>query len=43
LIVELDSMDVGGWGDSGIAHLFGDPAGLRAGDTSSIRYHWDCM
>jgi uncharacterized protein YwqG len=43
LIVELDSMDVGGWGDSGIAHLFGDPAGLSAGDTSSIRYHWDCM
>jgi uncharacterized protein YwqG len=36
-------MDVGGWGDSGIAHLFGDHAGLSAGDTSSIRYHWDCM
>lgn len=43
LLVELDSMDVGGWGDSGIAHLFGDPAALAAGDTSGIRYHWDCM
>ncbi|MBO0812869.1 MAG: DUF1963 domain-containing protein [Microlunatus sp.] len=43
LLVELDSMDVGGWGDSGIAHLFGDPGALAAGDTSGIRYHWDCM
>jgi len=43
LLLELDSMDVGGWGDSGVAHLFGDPAALAAGDTSGIRYHWDCM
>ena len=43
LLVELDSMDVGGWGDSGVAHLFGDPAALAEGDTSGIRYHWDCM
>ncbi len=43
LILELDSLDVGGWGDSGIAHLFGDPAALAAGDTGSLRYHWDCM
>ncbi|GGL67375.1 hypothetical protein GCM10011575_27350 [Microlunatus endophyticus] len=43
LIIELDSMDVGGWGDSGVGHLFGDPAALVSGDTSGIRYHWDCM
>lgn len=43
LLVELDSMDVGGWRDFGVAHLFGDPAELAAGDISSIRYHWDCV
>ncbi|WP_091519539.1 YwqG family protein [Microlunatus soli] len=43
LIIELDSMDVGGWGDSGVAHLFGDPMALAAGDTSGVRYHWDCL
>jgi uncharacterized protein YwqG len=43
LLIELDSIDVGGWGDSGIAHLFGDAAALQAGDTSGVRYHWDCL
>ncbi|QGN32066.1 DUF1963 domain-containing protein [Microlunatus sp. Gsoil 973] len=43
LLIELDSMDVGGWGDSGVAHLFGDPVALARGDLSGIRYHWDCM
>lgn len=43
LIIELDSLDVGGWGDSGVAHLFGDPRALAAGDTSGVRYHWDCL
>ncbi|HEY9294012.1 MAG TPA: DUF1963 domain-containing protein [Microlunatus sp.] len=43
LIIELDSIDVGGWGDSGVAHLFGNPAALADGDTASIRYHWDCL
>ncbi|QDP96315.1 DUF1963 domain-containing protein [Microlunatus elymi] len=43
LIIELDSIDVGGWGDSGVAHLFGDPAALATGGLTSIRYHWDCL
>lgn len=43
LIIELDSLDVGGWGDSGVAHLFGDPVALAAGDTASVRYHWDSL
>jgi uncharacterized protein YwqG len=43
LIIELDSLDVGGWRDCGIAHLFGDPTSIAAGDLSSVRYHWDCL
>jgi len=42
LLVELDSSQVGGWGDGGIGHLFGDPGALAAGDLSLVRYHWDC-
>lgn len=42
LIVELDGTDFGGWGDAGIAHLFGDPAALGRGELDSVRYHWDC-
>nr|WP_042178819.1 DUF1963 domain-containing protein [Kibdelosporangium sp. MJ126-NF4]CTQ99137.1 hypothetical protein [Kibdelosporangium sp. MJ126-NF4] len=30
-----------GWGDHGIAHLFGDPAAVARGDLSSVRYYWD--
>nr|WP_052477630.1 DUF1963 domain-containing protein [Kibdelosporangium sp. MJ126-NF4]CEL12992.1 hypothetical protein [Kibdelosporangium sp. MJ126-NF4]CTQ98678.1 hypothetical protein [Kibdelosporangium sp. MJ126-NF4] len=30
-----------GWGDHGIAHLFGDPAAVAQGDLSSVRYYWD--
>lgn len=41
-LVQLDADEFGGWGDLGIAHLFGDPAALAHGDTSSITYHWDC-
>lgn len=43
LLVELDSEQFGGWGDGGIGHLFGDPAGLVRGDLTAIRYHWDCL
>lgn len=42
LVLELDSAQVGGWGDGGAGQLFGDPARLAAGDTSTLRYHWDC-
>jgi uncharacterized protein YwqG len=42
LLVELNSDETGGWGDGGIAHLFGQPDDVAAGDLSLIRYHWDC-
>lgn len=42
LLVELNSDETGGWGDGGIAHLFGQPDALGAGDLSLVRYHWDC-
>ena len=42
LLLELDSNETGGWGDAGIAHLFGDPSALARGDVSLVRYHWDC-
>lgn len=42
LLVELNSEQTGGWGDVGIAHLFGRPDAVAAGDLSSVRYHWDC-
>lgn len=41
-LVQLDSEQFGGWGDAGIAHLFGDPAALARGDLSGVTYHWDC-
>ncbi|MQW75485.1 DUF1963 domain-containing protein [Nocardioides sp. dk4132] len=44
LILQLDS-DEGvftEWGDSGIAWLFGDPASLRRGETSSLWWSWAC-
>lgn len=40
LIIELDAADTGGWGDGGIAQLFGAPADLSRGVTQRIRYHW---
>lgn len=43
LLVGLDSGQFGGWGDGGIGHLFGNPAGLVRGDLTEVRYHWDCM
>lgn len=42
VLVELDGMEFDGWGDAGVGHLFGDPVALSHGDTSSVRYHWDC-
>ncbi len=42
LVLQLDAAQVGGWGDVGVAHLFGDPAAVARGDLSSLRYHWDC-
>jgi uncharacterized protein YwqG len=42
LIIELDSANTGGWGDGGIAHLFGVPDELSRGQTGAIRYHWAC-
>lgn len=41
-LVQLDAEEFGGWGDGGIAHLFGDPTALAAGDASTMTYHWDC-
>lgn len=41
-LVQLDSAEFGGWGDGGIAHLFGDPEALQHGDVSAVTYHWDC-
>lgn len=43
VIIELDSLDVGGWQGCGIAHLFGDPVALATGEVSGVRYHWDCL
>ena len=42
LLVQLDSAETGGWGDAGIAQLFGDPSAVAAGDLGSVRYNWDC-
>ena len=43
LLLELDGDDTGGWGDGGIAQLFGDPEEVAVGDLRQVRYHWDCF
>ncbi|WP_394361474.1 DUF1963 domain-containing protein [Amycolatopsis sp. SB7-3] len=40
ITIDEDVYDTG-WGDHGIAHLFGDPAALARGDLSTVRYYWD--
>ncbi|GAA1430459.1 DUF1963 domain-containing protein [Microlunatus lacustris] len=42
LLVMLDSAETGGWADSGIGVLFGDPSALARGDVRSVTYSWDC-
>lgn len=44
LLIQLDS-DAGfftTWGDGGSGQLFGDPAALATGDTSSLWWSWSC-
>ncbi|MFE5504903.1 DUF1963 domain-containing protein [Amycolatopsis japonica] len=41
VLVTIDQDVAQGWGDSGIAHLFGDPADLARGDLRSVHYYWD--
>jgi uncharacterized protein YwqG len=40
ITIDQDVYDAG-WGDHGIAHLFGDPGAVARGDLSSVRYYWD--
>ncbi|HEY0641624.1 MAG TPA: DUF1963 domain-containing protein [Pseudonocardiaceae bacterium] len=43
LLMQLDSGQTGGWGDAGVAQLFGDVRAVTAGDLTGVRYHWDCL
>ncbi|OKJ95637.1 hypothetical protein AMK34_21720 [Amycolatopsis sp. CB00013] len=43
VLITIDSdVYTRGWGDHGIAHLFGDPTAVARGDLSSVTYYWDC-